>query len=139
MENIIDDNNKKENETISENIINDKEEKNKDIKQNMILEKNNMIDDLWKPNSKYKIKYNNLIEYIQIRNKNNEEINMNHFFCNILLIPSNIELSDKISIFNFLSSYYNKSEFLLNLGYKIDRKGVFVMLYITNENIYYVN
>ena len=96
-------------ENNSQNIINEKENGKE-------IEKEIDKDD---SDSKYKIKYTTLLDYIKKRDdKYNNE---NEFFCNILLMPSKIELSDKISTLNLLCNIYSENK-KFELIYGITRK-----------------
>ena len=110
-----------------ENIINDNEEKNNNIIQENTITINNSnnsnIDEIWNKNSKYKIKYTHLIKYLE-KNDKKEFYNENEYWCNILLMPSNVEFSDKISILSLLCQYYQKKgkkDLIYNIGCKIDK------------------
>ena len=114
--------NKISSENEGQNIINDPEEINKKQKESSLASKDNLNDDIWKGNSKYKIKYTHIIEYIKSQDKkDNDSQNENQFLCNILFIPENIEVSNKIAILNLLSSYYRNRDFLYNIANKLDK------------------
>ena len=120
-------NNGKSFEIRGDNIINDNEEKNSNIiQENTIAVKDNYnsnIDEIWNKNSKYKIKYSHIIKYLQSKDKN-EFYNENEYWCNILLMPSKIEFSNKISILSLLSKYYQKKgkkDLVYNIGCKLDK------------------
>ena len=100
------------------NKINQKEEKCKKTKGNSFD-----IDKIWDNNSKYKMNYTKLFEFLKSRDKDKYLIE-NVYWCNILLMQSEIELSNKISILNFLCNYYqkdNKAEFIYNITNKIEK------------------
>ena len=81
------------------------------------------IDKIWDNNSKYKINYTKVFEFLKNRNKNKYLIE-NEYWCNILLMQSEIELSNKISILNLLCEYYqknDKTELIYNLSNKIEK------------------
>ena len=96
-------------ENNSQNIINTSQEKDKD--------KDKEKDD---NDSKYKISYTKIFDYIKSREKDEYKYE-NEFFCNILLMPPKIELSDKISTLNLLCSSYSKNK-KFELIYGITRK-----------------
>ena len=111
----------KSSENLGQNIINETDKESKSEKENSISEKDN-INNIWKGNPKYKIKYNHIIEFIKSKNKKDRSsYNENQFLCNILLIPSNIEISNKIAILNLLSLYYKNSDLLYNIANKLDK------------------
>ena len=111
----------KKSENIEQNIINETEKESKYEKENSITEKDN-LNNIWKGNPKYKIKYNHLIEFIKSKNKkDSSSYNQNQFLCNILLIPSNIEISNKVAILNLLSLYNKNSDLLYNIANKLDK------------------
>ena len=58
---------------------------------------------------KYKIKYADLLKIIKERDKKEKNFE-NEFYCNILLMPSQIEISDKISTLSLLSYCYQIRE-----------------------------
>ena len=70
--------------------------------------------------TKYKLKYYSILENLKL-NKYNVNINENEFLCNILLTPSNIELSNKLPCYNLLSYYYKKKN-IPELIYYIAKK-----------------
>ena len=96
-------------ENNSQNIINTSQEKDKD--------KDKEKDD---NDSKYKISYTKIFDYIKSREKDEYKYE-NEFFCNILLMPPKIELSDKISTLSLLCSSYSKNK-KFELIYGITRK-----------------
>ena len=100
--NIIENNIESKNEI--KNEINDKEEKNNSINKDNID-----INKIWNNNSKYKINYTHIFEYLKKRDES-KYFNENEYWCNILLIPPEIEISDKISVLDLLSRYYDKSK-----------------------------
>ena len=121
------DNNSKEPENLKNEIIIEKEQKSNSDKKEIEKEKNEIIlkneniniDELWDNNSKYKLNYTQLIGIISKGNSYSR--NKNEFLCNMLLMPDNIELSNKISSLNLLSSFYKK------------RKEIYLLFSITNK------
>ena len=114
--NIIENNIESKNEI--KNEINDIEEKNNSINKDNID-----INKIWNNNSKYKINYTHIFEYLKKRDES-KYFNENEYWCNILLIPPEIEISDKISVLDLLSRYYDKSkkkELIYNISRKIDK------------------
>ena len=110
--------NEEQNKSEISNKINQKEEKCKKTKGNSFD-----IDKIWDNNSKYKMNYTKLFEFLKSRDKDKYLIE-NVYWCNILLMQSEIELSNKISILNFLCNYYqkdNKAEFIYNITNKIEK------------------
>ena len=111
-------------EDINKNIINEENEQDNDInKGNIIIskEKNINVDEDLNNNSKYQIKYTHLLQYLKSRDKK-KYYNENEYWCNILLFPQNIELSNKLSVINLLALYYSKNgktELLYNLAIKL--------------------
>ena len=75
-------------------------------------------------NDKYtessKLKYNEIIEYIKQRDDNKYH-NKNEFLCNILLMPLNIDFSNKISVLSLITYCYQENK-KYNLIYNIARK-----------------
>ena len=97
-----------------DNIISEEETQNQNDNNNIIEYKEE------KGKSKCKLKYAAIIE--KIRDKDIEKnYNKNEFSCNILLMPNNIELSDKISVLSLLSFCYQNNE-KIELIYQISRK-----------------
>ena len=94
-------------ENNSQNTINVPEEKD--------IEKKKDDND-----SKYKIKYTKILEFVKSR-EDDKYKNENEFFCNILLMPSKIELSNKISTLSYLCNSYLKNK-KFELIYGITRK-----------------
>ena len=78
----------------------------------------NMDNDNYTESSK--LKYNELIEYIKQRDDNKYH-NKNEFFCNILLMPLNIDFSNKISILSLITYCYQENK-KYNLIFNIARK-----------------
>ena len=78
-------------------------DKEKDL---TIINDNINIDELWNKNSKYKLKYTELLQNI----KKGYCQSRDEFLCNMILMPQKIELSDKISTLNCLSNFYKKKE-----------------------------
>ena len=105
-----------------QNIINDKEEKKENINKNNNNLKSKDSDKIWDSNPKYKIKYKHVIDFLKSRDKQ-KFYNINEYWCNLLLMPSEIDISTRISILNILSNIYqkNKSELIYNLAYKYDK------------------
>ena len=115
-------------EANEDNLIqnNSKEEKEK---QNITIK---FADTL-----KYKLNYTFLLKKIKPR----EELNIlyeNEFFCNLLLIPSNIEFSDKLSIFDCLINSYKKRENFNNI-YLITNKFEKYLDFIKNNHTFFYN
>ena len=112
-------------EDINKNIINEENERDNDINKGKIIilkEKNINVDEDLNNNSKYQIKYTHLLQYLKSRDKK-KYFNENEYWCNILLFPQNIELSNKLSVINLLALYYSKNgktELLYNLANKIE-------------------
>ena len=96
-------------ENNSQNIINVPEEKENEKE----IEKDDN-------DSKYQIKYTKILDYVKSRG-NDKYNNENEFLCNILLMPSKIELSDKISTLSLLCNNYSKIK-KFELIYGITRK-----------------
>ena len=94
-------------ENNSQNTINVPEEKD--------IEKKKDDND-----SKYKIKYTKILEFVKSR-EDDKYKNENEFFCTILLMPSKIELSNKISTLSYLCNSYLKNK-KFELIYGITRK-----------------
>ena len=102
------------------NLINDKNYilNNNDKKNNIIVQKT----------SNYKLSYYSLLKNLNIRisklyNKENE------YYCNILLMPSTIQLSNKIPILHFLTNLYkenNKPELIIQLLKNV--KNIFLII-----------
>ena len=114
--------NEEKNKNEEQNIINDNEEKSTNVKKDNYI-KNNDIDLLWDTNPKYKINYKRVIDFLNSRNRT-DCYNNNEYWCNILLMSSEIELSNKISILNILSNIYQKKkryELIYNLANKYDK------------------
>ena len=118
---------------INENIENNK--KNmfnlKDINKDNIIEEDIVDDndddndnDNTKDNNNNmensKLKYNEMIKFIKERDDNKYH-NKNEFFCNILLMPLNIDFSNKISILSLITYCYQENK-KSNLIYNIARK-----------------
>ena len=103
----------KEGESKNEDTIPSENDGKDIINFNMIKKniKNNTINinEIWNDNSKYKLKYTNLLELIKSRDKK-QYYNENEYFCNILLMPMKIEFSNKMSTLNLLSLYYSKNK-----------------------------
>ena len=104
-------NNDKEQDNQKNEIIIEKEEKSDVNKIEIENEKNEIgvksininLDELWDNNSNYKLNYTKFLEII---NKGNSySRNKNEFLCHLLLMPQNIELSNKISTLNLLSNF----------------------------------
>ena len=95
--------NMKEKEEIKE--INEIKNEKENDKNEIILKNENInIDELWDKNPKYKLNYTKILEII---NKGTQYSNSkNELLCNMLLMPQKIQLSDKISSLNALSSFY---------------------------------
>ena len=55
--------------------------------------------------TKYKLKYHSILDNLNSENSSNN-INRNEFLCNILITPSNIELSNRLPCLSLLSYYY---------------------------------
>ena len=74
---------------------------------------------------KYKIKYGVMINFLKSEDRDQKEYyNSNEYWCNILLMPTEIEFFNKISILNLLSKYYQKKrnkELIYKLAYKFDK------------------
>ena len=87
-----------------DNLIenNSKEEKEDSIMTNKYTDK-----------FKYKLNYAELLS--AIRERDEKHRNNSEFFCNILLIPPDIELSDRISTLSMISYCYQLSENLDNI------------------------
>ena len=72
---------------------------------------------------KYKLSYNFLLNYINDKDK--EKLNdQNEFFCNLLLMPSEISIKEKVDTFYSLLKLYNKTgqkDLILRLNKKIDK------------------
>ena len=117
-----------QNEEQNKSIISEekKEYKNKNEKKDKIILSNvaNIdIDKIWNNNSKYKIKYTVVLEFLK-RREEQKYNNENEYWCNILLVPPDIELSNKISVLNLLALYYyknRKKELIYNIANKIDK------------------
>ena len=104
-------------------------EKNKEIEEN--LKKSKITDNHINTTEKnynnnrdiqenYKIKYAFMIDYLKNRDKR-KYYNTNEYWCNILLMPTEIEFFNKISILNLLSNYYQKNR-KIDLIYKLANK-----------------
>ena len=120
-------NNDKEQDNQKNEIIIEKEEKSDVNKIEIENEKNEIgvksininLDELWDNNSNYKLNYTKFLEIINKGNSYNR--NKNEFLCHLLLMPQNIELSNKISTLNLLSNFY-KSRKEMYLLYSITNK-----------------
>lgn len=94
-----------------------------ELNKDNILEEDNsieIIDIQGKKNLKNKIRYLELLNYISERDDKKYH-NKNEFLCNILLIPSEIDISQKISTLSLLSYCYqenNKKEQIYKIGRK---------------------
>ena len=109
----------KESKSEIKNESNDKENQ----KENNVNKDKPDINKIWKNNSKYIIKYSKMFDYLKGRDRS-EHINLNEYWCNILLFPPEIELSNKISILSLLSKYYDQrkaNELIYNIAKKIDK------------------
>ena len=106
-------NKKEKEEKISTNKI-ENEKSEITIKQQKID-----IDELWNKSSLYKLNYTNILNQIKKGHINTE--NTKEYFCNILLMPLKIDLSDKVSTLNLLSNYYKRRK-NSNLIYQIINK-----------------
>ena len=73
-----------------------------------------------KESQKNKIRYLELLDYIRERDDKKYH-NKNEFLCNILLIPSDIDISHKLSTLSLLSYCYQENK-KIELIYKIGRK-----------------
>ena len=60
-------------------------------------------------NQNCKLKYNELIEKMKKKDEN-KYYNKNEFYCNILLLPLNIDFSNKISILSLISYCYQENK-----------------------------
>ena len=93
------------------NKFNLKKENEDNLIENQNINEEEDISNINKIKNKlnYKIKYAELLK--KIINRDDKEINYdNEFICNILLMPSQIELSDKISTLSMLSYCYQTRE-----------------------------
>ena len=116
-------------EEINKNIINEENEQDNDINKGNILiskEKNINIDEDLNNNSKYKIKYTHLLQYLKSREKK-KYFNENEYWRNILLFPQNIELSNKLSMITYLNIYYFIVFFLI-FKFKKDKSSCSLLL-----------
>ena len=109
---------KKENEDNSLEIIENDIEEEEDSK-----EKEQLIDI-----SKNQIKYSEVLQ--QIRNRDKEDNFRNEFFCNLLLIPFNIELEKKLNILCMLSYCYQIRE---------NCESIYSIINKFEKNIKYIN
>ena len=99
-------------ENNSQNIINVPKEK-REVKEKEKGDKD----------SNYKIKYTKILDYVKSR-EDNKYNNQNEFFCNILLMPSKIELANKISTLSLLCNNYSKNrkyELIFGITQKFDK------------------
>lgn len=81
-----------------------------------------------KNKQKIKLKYTELLE--NIKNKDSDEfLYINEYLCNILLMPSEIDISNKIATLNLISYCYQKSE-KAHLIYNIARKLENFLIYL---------
>ena len=60
-------------------------------------------------NQNCKLKYNELIEKMKKKDEN-KYYNKNEFYCNILLLPLNIDFSNKISILSLITYCYQENK-----------------------------
>lgn len=115
-----------QNEEQNNNIINEEKKQDKNENKDKIILSNADkidIDKIWNNESKYKIKYTTVLEFLK-RREEKKYYNENEYWCNILLLPPDIELSNKMSILNLLSLYYHKkrkNELIYNIANKIDK------------------
>ena len=73
-------------------------------------ENNTLIkEEIFNKELKYKLKYKELLQNAR-NEKNNNNYFRHEFFCNLLLMPSKIEFSDKISVLSMISYCYQISE-----------------------------
>ena len=88
--------------------------------------------------SKYKIKYTKLLKLCRIRDKPEFHYE-NEFYCNLLLMPSVIDISDKLSTLSMISYCYQERE-NCNLIYLINHKFEKNIQYIDNvEQNFFIN
>ena len=88
--------------------------------------------------SKYKIKYTKLLKLCRIRDKPEFHYE-NEFYCNLLLMPSVIDISDKLSTLSMISYCYQERE-NCNLIYLINHKFEKNIQYIDNvDPNYFLN
>lgn len=102
-------------------------------------EKNNEEEKL-EDISKYKLNYPVLLNELREKIDQEEDIYNNELLCNLLLMPSGIEISNKLNIFSFITYLYqrkNKNELIYSINNKLEKKYI---KYINKENaIYYLN
>ena len=98
-----------------------------EIKDNLEKEKNEIIiekksiniNQLWNNISRYKLNYTNILNLV--KKDKSDSGKTNEFFCNLLLMPLKIELSDKVSTLNLLSNFYKRRN-QVHLIYQIINK-----------------
>ena len=112
----------------SKNIINflSLKEENEDYYfENIFNEENQNKEEIKEDNkvSDYEIKYSDLLPKLR-NDKNGQSDEEKEFYCNILLMPSVINISDKLSTLSMLSYCYQKREScenILNLTQKCEK------------------
>ena len=106
-----------DNQNVIKNETNDKEKNSFTTKGKIDM------NEIWNNGAKYIIKYSKLLNFLK-RRDNPKDFNINEYWCNIILIPPEIDLSNKISILNLLSKYYDKNkenELIYKISKKIDK------------------
>ena len=90
--------------------------------------------------SKYKLNYPSLLKDLRDKIDQEEEIYNNEFLCNLLLMPSDVEITNKLSIFSCITYLYQltkKFELIYSINNKIEEK---YMKYINQDNcLYFLN
>ena len=84
---------------------------------------NNKENDFNNDSIKYQMNYDYLLNYISER-KDKKIDDQNEFFCNLLLMPTEIKLTKKLSTFYTLSDIYiktNQKELILRLNHKLEK------------------
>ena len=120
MENDLIKENENENEIINLKEVNDDnslEEENYDKIDDDINKNNNNFKD---NKEKQKLKYTELFDLIKSNNKSKSS-HVNEFYCNILLMPLEINISNKISTLSLITDCYkenNKYQLINNIARK---------------------
>ena len=90
--------------------------------------------------NKYKLNYPILLKELRDNIDNEKDINNNEFLCNLLLMPKDVEITNKLSIFSCITYLYQiskKYELIYSINNKLEEK---YMKYINQDNsLYFLN
>lgn len=89
---------------------------------------------------KYKLNYPILLKELRDKIEEEDDIYNNEFLCNLLLMPSDVEIANKLSIFSCITYLYQlnkKFELIYSVNNKLEKK---YMKYINKDNsLYFLN